>query len=131
MIVCGIQHFIWVEFVTSLVPTWVPPNALFWTYFAGMALIAGGAGLLVPRTARLAGLMSGLMVFLWVLMLHIPRAVAAADAGSSRNEWTAVFEALAVSGLAVVLTIPVRSRRPQVTDYADPAYVRGAGSAPA
>ena len=36
-------------------------------------------------------------------MLHIPRALAAADAGSRRNEWTAVFEALAMSGIAFVM----------------------------
>jgi uncharacterized membrane protein len=125
MILCGIQHFIWVEFVNTLVPTWVPPNAPFWTYFAGVALIAGGAGLIVPTTARLAGLMSGLMVFLWVLMLHIPRAVAAADAGSSRNEWTAVFEALAVSGLAFVLTIPARAPDRALAESAAPTYARG------
>jgi len=36
-------------------------------------------------------------------MLHVPRALAAADAASRRNEWTAVFEALAMSGIALVL----------------------------
>jgi hypothetical protein len=50
------------------------------------------------------------MIFLWVLMLHLPRAVAAADAASRRNEWTAVFEALAISGIAFVVAGCVRSR---------------------
>jgi uncharacterized membrane protein len=102
MIGCGIQHFLWVEFVTSLVPGWIP-GALFWARFAGVALIAGGAGLMVPWTARLAGILSGLMVFVWFLILHIPRAVSA-PANNSRNEWIAVFEALAVSGIAFVLS---------------------------
>ena len=104
MIGCGIQHFLWIEFVTSLVPGWIP-GALFWTYFAGVALIAGGAGLMVPWTAHLAGILSGLMVFIWFLILHIPRAVSA-PANNSRNEWIAVFEALAVSGIAFVLSAP-------------------------
>lgn len=102
MILAGIQHFLFVEFVATLVPAWIP-GAVFWTYFAGVALIAGGAGLLLPPTARLAAALSGLMVFLWVVMLHIPRALAAPDA-QRRNEWTAVFEALAISGIAFVLT---------------------------
>jgi hypothetical protein len=110
MILCGIQHFIWVEFVTSLVPAWIP-GALFWTYFAGVALIAGGSGLMVPWTAPLAGTLSGLMVFIWFLILHIPRAIAA-DPGNARNEWIAVFEALAVSGLAFVVALsPVARER--------------------
>jgi hypothetical protein len=41
-----------------------------------------------------------LMVFIWFLILHIPRAIAS---GKSANEWTAVVEALTVSGIAFVL----------------------------
>lgn len=102
MISSGVQHFLFAQFVALLVPTWIP-GALFWTYFAAVALIAGGAGMNFPPTARLAAALSGLMVFLWFLMLHIPRALAAAEA-QSRNEWTAVVESLAVSGIALVLT---------------------------
>jgi uncharacterized membrane protein YphA (DoxX/SURF4 family) len=102
LISSGVQHFLFVPFVMTLVPAWVGA-ARFWTYFAGVALIGGGLGLIVPRTTRLAGALSGLMIFLWLVMLHIPRALAAADAASRRNEWTAVFEALAMSGIAFVL----------------------------
>ena len=101
LISSGIQHFLFVGFVMSLVPTWIP-GARFWTCFAGVALIAGGAGLIVPRTARLAAALSGLMILLCLVLLHIPRALNAPDA-QSRNEWTAVFEALAMSGIAFVL----------------------------
>ena len=108
MAAAGVQHFLWEDFVQTLVPTWIP-GPLFWTYFAGVALIAAGVGLVVPATTRLAGTLAGLMVFSWLLMLHIPRAVAAQAAASSRNEWIAVFEALAVSGLALLLAgLPVR-----------------------
>jgi uncharacterized membrane protein YphA (DoxX/SURF4 family) len=104
LISSGIQHFLFVQFVKTLVPTWIPPDPVFWTYFAAVALIAGGAGLMVPRTTRLAAALSGLMIFLWVLVLHIPRALQAPDAAQIRNEWIAVFEALAFSGIAFVLT---------------------------
>jgi len=98
----GVQHFLFLPFVMTLVPAWIG-GARFWTYFAGVALIAGGLGLMVPWTARLAGALSGLMIFLWVVLLHVPRALAAAPGAASRNEWTAVFEALAMSGIAFVL----------------------------
>ena len=97
----GIQHFLFTDFVMSLVPAWIGA-ARFWTCFAGVALIAGGIGLVVPRTARLAAALCGLMIFLWLVMLHVPRAMAAAPAWR-RNEWTAVVEALAMSGIAFVL----------------------------
>jgi uncharacterized membrane protein len=99
LILCGIEHFIYVEFVTSLVPTWIP-GGVFWTYFAGVALIAGGAGIIVPMTSRLAGGLTGLMIFLWIFLVHIPRA--AADLSNS-NETTAVFEALAFAGVAFIV----------------------------
>jgi uncharacterized membrane protein len=97
---CGIQHFIHVEFVQTLVPAWIP-GARFWTFFAGVALIAGGIGVTIQRTARLAGLLSSVMIFSWVPLVHIPRALAAAT--GSTNETTAVFEALAMSGIALLI----------------------------
>jgi uncharacterized membrane protein len=101
----GIQHFIWVDFVKTLVPTWIP-GATFWTYFAAVALIAGGVGMNFAPTARLAALLSGAMIFIWFVILHVPRALVAASPASRQNEWIAVFEALAVSGIAFVLAGP-------------------------
>ena len=98
LIICGIEHFMFVDFVKSLVPAWIPGQT-FWTYFAGVALIAGGAGLMINPVARLAAILSGLMVFVWFIILHIPRAVVSAGDG---NEWISVFEALAVSGICFV-----------------------------
>jgi uncharacterized membrane protein len=100
LILCGIERFIYVEFVTSLVPSWIP-GGVFWTYFTGVALVAGGVGIIVPLTSRLAGGLSGLMIFLWVVILHIPRAVAMKNS----NETTAVFEALAMSGAAFLVAV--------------------------
>lgn len=111
LILTGVQHFIFTEFVASLIPEWFPGNAVFWTYFAGVALIAGGAGLLVPPTARLAALLSGLMVFSWFWIVHIPRTL------FSTSDGIAVFEALAVSGIAFVLAGYLR-RTSRLDSYA-------------
>jgi uncharacterized membrane protein len=99
LVVCGVQHFWYAEFVVRLVPSWIPGQQ-FWTYFAGVALISGGAGLLVPRTFRPAALLTAGMIFLWVLLLHIPRAVAEAN---HAYETAAIFEALATSGVALMI----------------------------
>jgi len=107
LILCGIEHFIYSEIVAKMVPSWIP-GGLFWTYFAGVALIAGGAGISVSLTSRLAGALTGLMIFLWVVIVHIPRA--AADLRDS-NETTAVFEALAFSGAAFLVTAAPKGDR--------------------
>ena len=99
MILGGIQHFVYIDFVTKLVPAWIP-GPRFWAYFTGVALIAGGVGILVPKTARWAATMSGIMIFLWVVLLHIPRALADL---SNTGEASGVFEALAMSGIAFML----------------------------
>jgi uncharacterized membrane protein len=100
LVVCGMQHFAYAPFVDTLVPKWIPPSPRLWTYFTGMALMAGGLGIFVPRTRTLAAGLSAVMVFLWVLLLHIPRALAEA---SHANETAGVFEALAISGVALLI----------------------------
>lgn len=96
MILAGLQHFRWEEFVVTLVPGWAPGGGVFWSRASAVLLLAGGMGMLLPRFARAAAALSGLMIFLWFLTLHVPRAVAFQD----QNEWTSVFEALAFSGIA-------------------------------
>lgn len=106
----GIEHFLYAGFVASLVPNWIPGH-LFWTYLAGAALVAGGVGLLTWIAGRLAGSLSGLMIFIWFIVLHIPRAVA--DPTSLHgNEVSSVFEALAFAGLGFILgqTLPAQAR---------------------
>jgi uncharacterized membrane protein len=111
LVVCGMQHFAYRDFVTSLVPSWIPVPE-FWTYFTGVALMAGGAGILVPKTARLAATLSAFMIFLWVLLLHIPRALAGPN---HANETAGVFEALALSGVALVVA-GTRAKSPSGPD---------------
>ena len=73
LIASGIQHFLFTDAVITLIPTWIP-GARLWAYVAGIALIAGGAGLIVPQTTRIAGFSVALMLFTWVWILHVPRA---------------------------------------------------------
>lgn len=105
LIISGIQHFIFTRFVVTLIPAWFPGNATWWAWFAGVALLAGGVGLLVPRTAAAAALLSGLMVFSWFWIVHLPRTFVSVSDG------IAVFEALAVSGIAFVVAGFLVARR--------------------
>jgi hypothetical protein len=97
-VISGIQHFIYTNFAASLVPAWIPGDARAWTYFTGVALIAGGTGLNIPVTSRLAALLSGLMVFSWFWIVHVPRT------SVSVSDGIALFEALAVAGIALLLS---------------------------
>jgi uncharacterized membrane protein len=98
MILCGYLHFVADVFVASLIPQWIPWH-FFWTYFAGVALIAGGLGMLVPKTTQWATLLSGVMILAWVPLVHIPLALRnLRDPGQS----VPVFEALSFGTAAVL-----------------------------
>jgi uncharacterized membrane protein len=93
----GIQHFIYLDFVASLIPPWFPGDPVFWSYFSAIALFAGALGMLYPPTAYLAALLTGIMVFLWVWIVHVPRVFV------STSDGIAVFEAPAIAGIAFVI----------------------------
>lgn len=100
-VIFGIDHFLYADFVKSLVPAWIPGN-LFWTYVAGIALIASGLAIGLNIKKRLAAILLGSMLLLWLLVLHIPRAIDPPQADNG-NELTSVFQCLGFSGIAFVI----------------------------
>jgi hypothetical protein len=92
-LLCGIQHFMFASFVATLIPPFIP-GALFWTYFAGVALIAAGLGFCTPPIRRSVALLAAGMVFSWVFLVHVPLI-----ARVGRGEWMGVFEALGITGV--------------------------------
>ena len=99
LLVFGVQHFLYARFIATLVPAWIP-GRLFWAYFAGVAFVAAALSISTQTAARLSATLLGLMFFLWVLILHLPRVATAPHNG---NEWTSLFVALAMSGGALLV----------------------------
>jgi uncharacterized membrane protein len=97
----GILHFMYGKDVAGMVPSWIPWH-LFWIYFAGAALIGSGVGIILKIKTGLIATLLGTMVFIWFVILHIPRVVAAAPADMA-DEITSAFLALAYSGIAFVI----------------------------
>lgn len=103
LIAFGIDHFLYMDFVAPLVPAWIP-GAMFWAYFAAVALIGAGVCFLLNIKLRLVGMLAGIMLFLWVIILHIPRAIA--DPYMEKgNEVTSAFQALAFSGISFLIAL--------------------------
>jgi uncharacterized membrane protein YphA (DoxX/SURF4 family) len=101
LVVFGIEHFLYAEFVQSLVPAWIPGH-LFWTYFAAVALIGSGLAIIFRIRTTQVAILLGIMIFLWFIVLHIPRGLAAPVANKG-NELSSVFESLGDSGIAFVI----------------------------
>jgi uncharacterized membrane protein YphA (DoxX/SURF4 family) len=103
LLLFGIDHFFYPEFVATLVPAWVPDHT-FWTYLAGVTLIGTGTAIILKIKRRRIALLASAMLFLWLILLHIPRAMAD-PYGAKGNEITSVFEALAFSGIALGIAV--------------------------
>jgi len=96
LFIFGVQHLMYARFVATLVPAWIP-GQLFWAYFVGVAFFAAALSIIVRKITPLAPILLGLMFLLWVILLHLPRVIAAPHDG---KEWTSAFVALAMSGSA-------------------------------
>ena len=78
------------KFIQQGVPSFVPWH-LFWAYFVGFALVAASLSIATRIQVRWSGLLFGIMMFLFVAMMHIPGALASPgnrirmDASPPRN----------------------------------------------
>ena len=98
LIVFGIQHYLYAAFVATLIPGWIPAH-LFFTYLTMAAFIATAISLLINRFVQVSTCLLGLMFILWVLCLHLPRAIMAPKV---EPEWTSLFVALAMCSIALI-----------------------------
>jgi len=71
----GTEHFLNVKAFSPGVPSWMPFHP-FWIVFVGIALFAGALSLAWNRYTKLASTLLAIMLFLFVLNLHLPRVVA-------------------------------------------------------
>jgi len=100
LIVFGIDHFLALGFIATLIPAWIPWR-VFWVAFFGVAFIAAGVsiGLNLLECWGAAGI--GLMFGIWVVTLHLPRVLGLygiPGAPRNPNEWSSLFIAIALWG---------------------------------
>jgi uncharacterized membrane protein len=71
----GAEHLSAPKALMQTVPPWMPER-LFWVYFVGIALFAAATGIALNKFARWSATLLGLMFIMFVLMIHLPNAVA-------------------------------------------------------
>lgn len=69
--VFGAEHLTIPGAMANGVPHWIPGH-LFWALFVGFALFAAALSIIVNRLSGLAATLLGLMLFSFVLLIHIP-----------------------------------------------------------
>lgn len=93
-------------FIATLITSWIP-GKLFWTYLAGVGMIAVALAIITGIYARFACLMLAAMFFLWVLVLHAPLVAAHLNNG---NQWSSLFVAMGMGAASLILAAVTQSR---------------------
>jgi len=117
-VVFGIDHFLVLALIASLVPAWLAPawlhGGMFWAYFTGVAFVVAGISILIKRIDQWAAALLGTMFLLWFLLLHSPRVVIALRSHdpNSPDEWSSALIALAMCGGSWICAWHARPRSP-------------------
>lgn len=97
----GVDHYVYAHQATGYMPLWVSYK-LFWIYFTGTCLLGSGIAILLKIRVGLFATLLGTMIFIWVIILHIPKVIAspvALDGG----ELVSALIALAYCGIAFAI----------------------------
>jgi uncharacterized membrane protein len=81
------EHLVFAQDLMQAVPPWMPYR-LFWAYFVGFALLAAALSLTFQKQMRLSATLLAVMIFLFVLMIHVPNVLVHVR---ERIYWTIVF----------------------------------------
>jgi uncharacterized membrane protein len=100
MCIFGTQHFLYADFIASLIPPWVPAG-LFCTYGTGVALIAAGCLITLRIKTRWTAGLLGTMFASWLFIIHLPRIV---SDPTNTYEWTSLLQASMCASGAFILS---------------------------
>jgi uncharacterized membrane protein YphA (DoxX/SURF4 family) len=99
-LVFGGAHFAYLKYTASMIPKWLPPSQIFWTYVTGIGFIAAGIAILTGVQARLAAILLTLMLAIFGVLSN-GRILLANP--SIHDNWTESAVNLAVVGAAWVV----------------------------
>jgi uncharacterized membrane protein len=112
-IVFGVDHFLALVFIGSLLPDWIPWH-VFWVAFFGVIFIAGGLSIGLRLLERWGAAGVGLMFGIWVIALHLPRTLgfySIPGALHDPDEWSSLFIAVGLWGGSWALLGNLRKNR--------------------
>ncbi len=97
LLVFALFHFMNGPAMKSYVPGYLPVP-IFWVYLVGVALVAAAVSILINRKAKLATLLLGIMLLIFVLTIHLPNIIAGGD--SAQLSMTMLLKDTSMSGAA-------------------------------
>jgi uncharacterized membrane protein YphA (DoxX/SURF4 family) len=98
-LVFGFAHFNYIEFTAGFVPAWIPAKT-FWAWATGAGHALTGLALVSGIRARLAAGCEAAMMGSFVVLLHLPRVIAAPD---QHAEWIMLAMSSSLTGAALLV----------------------------
>ena len=98
-VVFGFAHFNYIEFTAGFVPAWIPAKT-FWAWATGAGHLLTGLALISGIRARLAAGCEAAMMGSFVVLLHLPRVIAAPD---QHIEWIMLAMSSSLAGAALLV----------------------------
>lgn len=95
--VFGILHFMNASSMAGMVPV---PGGVFWVYLTGFALIAAAISFIIQKKVRLAGILLGMMLLIFVFTIHLPGVVGADDPQAMQMSMSSLLKDLGLSAAA-------------------------------
>jgi uncharacterized membrane protein YphA (DoxX/SURF4 family) len=96
----GLLHLMGAQNMAGMVPSWIP-GGVFWVYLTGLAHIAATVSIITQKKAKLASLLLAAMLGVFILTIHLPGIVGAADEMGRMMSMSGFLKDVALAGGAL------------------------------
>jgi len=90
----GLMHFMAGADMAGMVPSFLPAPVI-WVYLAGAGMLAACISILIGKMAKMASLLLGVLLIIYVLTIHLPAVM-----GGDQMAMSGVLKDLALAGAA-------------------------------
>lgn len=102
LIIFGIYHFLQPQNMLVYVPSFIP-GGIIWVYVVGAAFILAAIAFVTHKQAKLAGYLLALLLFIFVLTIHLPNYLNSGDKDMQQMALVSVLKDTALAAFALYI----------------------------
>jgi uncharacterized membrane protein YphA (DoxX/SURF4 family) len=99
----ALAQIAYIKFTASLVPTWIPPDQMFWAVLTTIAFALAALAMLTNMKARLATRLMTLMLALFGILIWVPAVITQPGAHGNWSEFALNFQITGAAWLVAEL----------------------------
>jgi uncharacterized membrane protein len=108
MIAFGIYHFLRPQNLIVYVPEFMP-GGILWVYLVGIAFILAGIAFIAHKKVKIAGYLLALLLIIFVITIHLPNYLHAADADMKSMAFVNLLKDTALAAFAMYIGSEARN----------------------